>query len=283
MGRWCPKTCQQSKRGAWGRVRHPSIPATREILQMAKMKTNLGNLICILSCPECCLTLSRAGSRMSQSLKSPSADSLKVQGGAGILGCSEIATGFSILHISFPTKSSKIPQFLYLHIRICRISSFVCFHQELVWKESKERFCREFPNRDALKQLKSNQPQWVGPLGASAGSPVSSSGAPKAPGRFSAKSTCKEQPGCASQSLCPCSCRDQQAGNTIPWPQCPCRDTLSPALHELGEVVHGGDQPLPLPRLVAGRGRPGLWYCVSSRSRCRSLLMWRSLAIHLEG
>lgn len=88
------------------------------------MKTNLGNLICILSCPECCLTLSRAGSRMSQSLKSPSADSLKVQGGAGILGCSEIATGFSILHISFPVKSSKIPQFLYLHMRICRISSF---------------------------------------------------------------------------------------------------------------------------------------------------------------
>lgn len=86
------------------------------------------------------------------------------------------------------------------------------------------------------------------------GNLVSSSGAPKAPGRFSAKSTCKEQPGCASQSLCPCSCRDQQAGNTIPWPQCPCRDTLSLALHKLGEVIHRGDQPLPLPRLVAGRG-----------------------------
>lgn len=106
---------------------------------------------------------------MSQSLKSPSADSPKAQGGAGILGCSEIATGFSILHISFPIESSKIPQFLYLHMRICRISSFVCFHQELLWKESKERFCREVPTREALKQLKSNQTQRVGPLGASAG------------------------------------------------------------------------------------------------------------------
>lgn len=97
---------------------------------------------------------------MNQSLKSPSADSPEVQGGAGILGCSEIATEFSILHISFPIKSSKIPQLLYLlHVRICRISSFVCFHQELVWKESKERFCREVPNRAALKQLKPNQTQ----------------------------------------------------------------------------------------------------------------------------
>lgn len=182
---------------------------------MGKMKRNLGNLNSILGKGECKLTLSRAGSRMSQSLKSPSADSPEAQGGAGILGCSEIATGFSILHISFPTESSKIPQFLYLHMRICRVSSFVCFHQELVWKESKERFCREVPNREALKQLKSNQTQWVGPLGASAGNPVSSSGAPKAPGRSSAKSTCKEQPGCASQSLCPCRCRDQQAGNTM--------------------------------------------------------------------
>lgn len=94
---------------------------------------------------------------MSQSLKSPSADSPEVQGGAGIPGCSEIATGFSILLISFPIKSSKIPQLLYLHVRICRISSFVCFHQDLVWKESKERFCREVPNREALKQLKLNQ------------------------------------------------------------------------------------------------------------------------------
>lgn len=42
-------------------------------------------------------------------------------------------------------------------LRICRISSFVCFHQVLVWKECKERFCREVPNRAALKQLKSNQ------------------------------------------------------------------------------------------------------------------------------
>lgn len=85
---------------------------------------------------------------MNHSLKSPSADSPKVQGGAGIQGCSEIATGFFILHISLPMKSSKIPQFLYLHLRICRISSFVCFHEELVWKESKERFCRKVPNRE---------------------------------------------------------------------------------------------------------------------------------------
>lgn len=92
----------------------------------------------------------------------------------------------------------------------------------------------------------------VGPLGASAGNPVSPSEAPKAPGRVSAKSTCKEQPGCASPALCPC--REQQAGNTIPWPQCPSRDTLSLALHKLGEVIHGGDQPLPLPCLIAGRG-----------------------------
>lgn len=126
---------------------------------------------------------------------------------------------------SFPIKSSKIPQFLYLHVRMCRVSSFACFHQELVWKESKERFCREVPNREPLEQLKSNQRPWAGPLGTSAGNPVSSSGAPKAPGRFSAKSTCKEQPGWASQSLCPCSCRDQPAGNTIPWPRCPSSGT----------------------------------------------------------
>lgn len=105
-----PRLCQQLKRdlsGAWGRMRHPSIPATREVLQMAKIKTNLGNLSSVLGRRKPKLTLSRAG-RMSQSLKSPSADSPKVQGGAGILGCSEIATGFSILHISFPIKSSKI-------------------------------------------------------------------------------------------------------------------------------------------------------------------------------
>lgn len=179
---------------------------------MAKMKTNLGNLSSVLGRRKPKLTLSRAGSRMSQSLKSPSADSPEVQGGAGILWCSKIATGFSVLHISLQIKSSKFPQFLYLHVNICRISSFVCFHQELVWKESKERLCREAPNREPLKQLKSNQTPWVGPLGASAGNPESSSGAPKAPGRFSAKSTCMEQPGWASQSLCPCRGRDQQAG-----------------------------------------------------------------------
>lgn len=46
---------------------------------------------------------------MNQSLKSPSADSPEVQGGAGILGCAEIATGFFILHSSLPIKSSKNP------------------------------------------------------------------------------------------------------------------------------------------------------------------------------
>lgn len=97
---------------------------------------------------------------MSQSLKSPSA--AEVQGGAGIPGCLEIATGFPILHISFSIKSSKIPQFLCLHVKICRTSSFVCFHQELLWKESKERFCREVPKREALKQLKPNQTKHSG-------------------------------------------------------------------------------------------------------------------------
>lgn len=135
------------------------ISAEGERLCWESLKmTNLRNLSSILGRREHKLTLSRDGSRMSQSLKSPSADSLKVQGGAGIPGCSEIATGFSVLRISFPIKSSKIPQFLYLHVRICRTTSFVCFHQELVWKESKERFCREAPNN-------SNQTQWVGPLG----------------------------------------------------------------------------------------------------------------------
>lgn len=126
-----------------GRMRHPSNPATRGSSADGKNEDKPWEL---KQQREPKLTLSRAGSRTSQSLKSPSADSPEVQGGAGILGCSEIATGFSILHISFPIKSSKIPQLLYLlHVRICRISSFVCFHQELVWKESKERFCRKFP------------------------------------------------------------------------------------------------------------------------------------------
>lgn len=162
----------------------------------------------------------RAGSRTNQSLKSPSADSPEVQGGAGILGCSEIATEFSILHNSFPIKSSKIPQLLYLlHMRICRISSFVCFHQELVWKESKERFCREVPNRAALKQLKPNQTQWA------FGSFCWESSVVLRGTQSSWQIQCQVHMQGAARLQLPIpvsmQVQDQQAGNTIPWPQCP--------------------------------------------------------------
>lgn len=153
-------------------------------------------------------------------------------------------TGFSVLHISFPIRSSKFPPFLHLSLWWDELQNILaCFPQPLVWKEPKDRFCIKVPIRDGsleIAQTKSNPNtrSWSFP-GASVGATTSSCGVQ---GRVHMQTA---QPRCTGQT----PLLHVQVKLFLPRPS---QNRSHWDLHKLREVVHRGDEPLPLPRLVGG-------------------------------
>lgn len=211
--------------------------------------------------------------------------------GAGIPGCLKIVTGFSVLHISFQIKSSKFPQFLHLptcdelqNIILCLLPPAAGV-ERVQRKALQESSHQRWKPRSSSNQIKIKHVELVLSWSICWGYSVlirqqwraETVKHPSLP-RFNAESTCKQHSHTAPAKPYPSTSMQPHGVSTqVKRFRCLVRPrTDTPThwdLHELCEVVHRGDQPLPLSSLIGG------WRVLRDLGRglCRSRRM------HLQG